>query len=60
MTATQKVFQELPETFTRKQVLAEAKKMGYSFSLASSLPARFLYADLAIRQAKGTYQKITN
>ena len=57
MRALEKVYTQLPETFTRQQVLKEAKKQGYSFGLASSLPAKMMYEDLVRRERKGTYQK---
>ena len=60
MKALDKVYSQLPDTFTRQQVINEAKKQGYSFGLASSLPAKMIYEDLVTREDHGHYRKNTN
>lgn len=58
MNAAERIIQEMPEQFTRKQVMACAKQLGYSYSTANAVVDKMLYQDLAERVRNGLYRKL--
>ena len=57
MNSTNLIIQNLPETFTRKDVLETAKQLDYSFSTANSFFEKALYKGLIQRTSAGEYKK---
>ena len=58
MNAATKIIEQMPEQFTRKQVMACAKELGYSYSTASGITEKMLYQDLCERIETGLYRKL--
>jgi hypothetical protein len=58
MNAAQKIIQEMPEQFTRQDVLKCAKSFGYSYATANAVLDRMVYEDMAERVQTGLYQKL--
>lgn len=57
MTSTNSIIQQLPKTFTRKEVLETAKQLEYSYSTANSFFEKALYKGLIQRTGAGEYKK---
>jgi len=55
---TDEVFTKLPDKFTREEVLEKGKEVGLSYSGASAVPKRLLYAQRIKRTGRGEYKKI--
>jgi len=59
MTSTEKVFNSLPNKFTRQDILKEASTAGYSYSTASALAEKMLFESMIERIATGVYRKLS-
>ena len=58
MNAAQKIIEQMPEQFTRQDVLKCAKEFGYSYSTANGVLDLMVYEDLAERIQTGLYRKL--
>lgn len=58
MNAAEKIIEQMPEQFTRQDVLKSAKEFGYSYSTANAVLDRMVYEDLAERIQTGVYRKL--
>lgn len=56
--AAEKIIRRLPDTFTRQDVLEEAKNLNYSYSTASAACEKMVYMNLAERIETGKYRKL--
>lgn len=57
MTSLQRINQDLPDTFTRKDVLDTAKELGFSYSTANTFFEKAMYEGLIQRVDAGKYKK---
>lgn len=58
MNVAEKIIEEMPEQFTRQDVLKSAKEFGYSYATANAVLDRMVYEDMAERIQTGLYRKL--
>lgn len=58
MNAAENIIQQVPDPFSRKDILNAAKELGYSYSTANTIVEKIIYMDLAVRVRPGFYEKL--